>query len=176
MSLIQRFRARNARFVRLDTHDADDVAAIHGQCFGRGWSSAEIENLMLDTTVFVYGVKVGEALAGMALLRVVAGEAEILTIATAPQWRGAGLGGRLLSHCLDQAALKGGLRCFLEVDTDNAAAIRMYTKQQFTEVGRRFGYYKHEGGGDALVLARDLGKTCPPVPPPDIASPANKRH
>jgi ribosomal-protein-alanine N-acetyltransferase len=176
MSLWQRWRARNVRFSSLDSHDADDVAAIHGRCFGRGWSSAEIEGLMLEPTVYVYGARAGSALTGMALVRVVAGEAEILTIATSPDWRGAGLGARLLAYSLDQAALKGALRCFLEVDADNAPAISMYTRQQFTEVGRRFGYYKHEGGGDALVLARDLGKTRPPVPPPDIASPANKRH
>jgi ribosomal-protein-alanine N-acetyltransferase len=46
---------------------------------------------------------------------------------------------------------------FLEVDERNVAAISLYRRLGFREVGRRPAYYRtSQGPGGALVMRRDL--------------------
>jgi ribosomal-protein-alanine N-acetyltransferase len=47
----------------------------------------------------------------------------------------------------------------LEVAEDNPAAIKVYRKHGFREIGRRAGYYARASGvpATALVMSRDLG-------------------
>ncbi|NJS40643.1 MAG: GNAT family N-acetyltransferase, partial [Rhodobacteraceae bacterium] len=96
--------------------------------------------------------------AGFLLGRAVAGEAELLTVAVAPESRGRGLGQRLVSRFLYQARLRGAEVAFLEVAENNAPARAVYCRAGFTESGRRRGYYRTPEGRsvDALVLARVL--------------------
>ena len=86
---------------------------------------------------------------------VVAGEAEILSVAIAPGWRGRGFSRPLLDLHLRRLAGLGTRTVFLEVDEKNAPAQRLYRKAGFYDVGRRQGYY--DSGASALVLRRDLG-------------------
>lgn len=98
---------------------------------------------------------------GMVLARVAADEADILTIAVAPDARRRGLGRALLLAAMEEAARRGAKSMFLEVGVDNAAAAALYVSCGFTQVGRRRGYYA--GGGDALVMRAAL-KPSPPRP------------
>ncbi len=49
-------------------------------------------------------------------------------------------------------------RLFLEVASDNDAAVALYKGLGFAAAGRRKGYYQRPGGksADALILALDL--------------------
>ena len=96
---------------------------------------------------------------GMLLARVTADEAEILTIAVAPNARRQGLGRTLLLAAMHQAARQGAAAMFLEVSVANQPAQALYEAAGFRAVGRRRGYYS--GGGDALVLRATL---TPPAP------------
>lgn len=100
----------------------------------------------------------GEAhLVGFALVRRVLDEAELLLLATAPGWQGRGIGSRLVDTVLDNAALFGVRRLFLEVRENNRAH-QFYASSGFTPIGRRPGYYRHVDGGvqDAITMARSL--------------------
>jgi ribosomal-protein-alanine N-acetyltransferase len=101
--------------------------------------------------------------AGFLLGRAVAGEAELLTLAVAPEARRLGLGRKLVARFLYQAQLRGAVRAFLEVKADNAAAVALYESAGFTPAGRRRGYYRSADGTrtDALVLARELAAAPP---------------
>lgn len=66
-----------------------------------------------------------------------AGEAEILTLAVAPEARRRGIASELLRAFL--ASVKG--RVFLEVRQSNIAAQQLYRKLGFTTMGVRRGYY-----------------------------------
>ena len=78
-------------------------------------------------------------------------EAHITTIAVHPAWRQRGLGRGLLVRMLGQARQAGALSSTLEVRAGNVAAVGLYERLGFVEVGLRRGYYRdnHE---DARLL------------------------
>lgn len=132
------------------------LAALHGRSIRTPapYSAADFAVFLGDPLVFL----LVEADAGLLLGRAVAGEAELLTIAVAPEARRRGLGRKLVSRFVYQAQLRGAERAFLEVAADNPAAIALYESAGFAPAGRRKGYYLTPDGlrVDALVLAREL--------------------
>ena len=84
---------------------------------------------------------------GFILSRLVAGEAEILSVAVAAARRGKGLARRLLDLHLRRLAGLGARTVFLEVDEGNEPARRLYRRAGFREVGRREGYYRDAAKG-----------------------------
>ncbi|WP_375497020.1 ribosomal protein S18-alanine N-acetyltransferase [uncultured Jatrophihabitans sp.] len=95
------------------------------------------------------------ALLGWAGVRVVADEAEVLTVGVVPGARRTGLARRLLAGLLDAAAAKGAKDVYLEVRVDNVAARSLYRSEGFDDVGVRRGYYEH-GRVDAVVMQLKL--------------------
>jgi ribosomal-protein-alanine N-acetyltransferase len=82
-------------------------------------------------------------------------ECHLMTIATHPEWRGRLLGEWLLLDLLAEARQRAAELCTLEVRAGNAAAIRLYEKLGFQQVGRRPGYYPttaHAPREDALIM------------------------
>jgi ribosomal-protein-alanine N-acetyltransferase len=154
------FARRPLRLSTAGPNDAAAMAEVHALGFRRGWSEAEFERLLADANIIAHRATAGRALVGFAVSRIAADEAEVLSIAVAPSWRGRGIAGRLLDLQLRRLAGLGITRLFLEVDEGNAAARRLYARAQFREVGRRGAYYG--GAGDtappsaALILRRDL--------------------
>ncbi len=131
------------------------LAALHAASFTmpRPWSAIEFAGLLADRHVFLLTES-----GGFLLARVVADEAELLTLAVAPTMRRQGLGRRLVAQFLMQAKLQGATRAFLEVSTENVLATRLYAISGFVETGRRKGYFHGPDGrpADALVLCCNL--------------------
>ena len=140
--------------------DARDLARIHAQGFYRGWPVGEFESFLADAATPVYvACDAKRRIAGFALIRVVADEAELLTIAVDPKWRGKRLGQALLRAVFDDLLLTPARRMFLEVSEENTAAIKLYRREGFSTISSRQGYYAKADGSraTALVMARDLG-------------------
>jgi [ribosomal protein S18]-alanine N-acetyltransferase len=91
---------------------------------------------------------------GMLLGRVAADQAEVLTLAVAPSARRQGIATALLRAAKAQVGACGANSMFLEVATGNVAALALYRREGFTEVGRRRRYYANSS--DALVLRMNL--------------------
>jgi ribosomal-protein-alanine N-acetyltransferase len=125
--------------------DCTRIAAIHAANFAHGWSGREIEAMLIDrkhrADVLVAPAILGDVIAGFAISRIVAGEAELLTIALDDEVRGRGHAARLLSRHAAGLRRAGAEVLFLEVADDNAAALKLYRRLGFTEMGRRKGYY-----------------------------------
>lgn len=141
-----------------DTDRAARLAALHAAAFLEPWDAAAFHALLGQAGVFAV-----EAPDGFILMRAVADEAEILTLAVCPQARRRGLGGRLVGEGAVEAAARGAVRLFLEVAADNAPARALYARAGFAEAGRRPGYYARPDGGrqDALLLALNLSPALP---------------
>lgn len=95
---------------------------------------------------------------GFALGRVIGEEAELLTLAVAPEHQRHGIGCTLLSRFESAAIAKGAHTVFLEVSDANTAAIFLYTKSNWKEVARRPQYYlgADRSSSDALIMRKDL--------------------
>ncbi len=135
--------------------DAATFARLHSACFTspRPWSTAEIASLLESPLVF--------ALAepnGFLMARVIADEAEVLTLAVHPSARRQGIGARLLAGFLETTRARGAATAFLEVAADNAPAFALYRGAGFTQTGRRAGYYMRPDGTpiDAALLSRAI--------------------
>lgn len=137
--------------------DLDVAAALHAACFDDAWSVADIAAVLASPGSFgILSICAG-APAGLALARVAADEAEILSIGVLPDRRRRGTARALLAGVAARAAEAGATRLFLEVAADNRAARALYLREGFAQVGRRPGYYRRGGQAvDALILARAL--------------------
>lgn len=80
------------------------------------------------------------------------GEASVHTIGVDPAWQGRGIGKALLRVLL-AVADEFDAPVYLEVRTDNAAAIALYQAHGFDRVGLRRKYYQ-PSGADAYTMAR----------------------
>ncbi|AUQ57301.1 putative acetyltransferase [Phaeobacter inhibens] len=135
----------------------EDMARTHQAAFlqGRPWSAREFAAL-LDSP-FSYAV--GDA-RSFAVGRVVAGEAELLTIATHPSHQRQGLARAILERWREVALTRDATDGFLEVAADNQPARTLYKAYGFAESGRRVGYYPRKGAAavDAVLMSISLRK------------------
>jgi ribosomal-protein-alanine N-acetyltransferase len=92
-------------------------------------------------------------LLGIACLWAILEEAHITILAIHPDYQRQGLGQALLWAMLHSAWRRGLEWATLEVRISNQAAIALYQKFGFSEVGRRRRYYQ-DTGEDALILWR----------------------
>ncbi|MFC7053245.1 GNAT family N-acetyltransferase [Hansschlegelia quercus] len=142
-----------------DAGDAAEFADIHEASFARGWSVDEMDALLRDRAVIACALRrEGDRRAcGFALSRMAKDEAEVLSIAVESAGRGKGGGAALFGRHLGRLSAEGVRRVVLEVDEDNQAALALYARFGFREVGRRKAYYARADGskGVARVLALD---------------------
>lgn len=138
------------------TMDPDALAHLHALAFEgamRPWSAAEFASLLAQprVTLFRHGQAFG-------VMRVVADEAELLTLATHPAHRRQGLAGAVLASIIASARDQGATTLFLEVAEPNEAARALYAVAGFAETGRRAQYYTLPDGRrtDAVILSRSL--------------------
>lgn len=133
----------------------EDMAATHADAFlrSRAWSIDEFTSLLSHPSVFALGDK-----RAFVLARVIADEAELLTIGTRQEAQRQGLARRLMDDWHREAQRRGATYAFLEVAADNAPARELYTACGYSETGRRRAYYARDDKppADAVIMARAL--------------------
>jgi ribosomal-protein-alanine N-acetyltransferase len=142
--------------LRLFDPEVDDIAtlaALHAACFADAWSASSLGDLLAGPGAFAYADA-----QGFILARSAGGEAEILTLAVAPQARRHGIGRALVQRAAAHARALGAGVLFLEVAKDNQPALKLYSGLGFQPVGLRKAYYD---GKDAEILKATL-----PLPNP----------
>lgn len=125
--------------------------------FGEGWSWGQCLGILSLPDVWLGLADCHAEAIGFALSRVTVNEAELLLLAVTPDARGHGIGTALIEHSARAAAARGAARLLLEVRESNAA-VGLYRRAGFAEIGRRRDYYRGADGTsyDALTLARAL--------------------
>jgi len=133
-----------------------ELAHIHAACFAtpRPWTSDEFAALLAAHGTFLAALPPH----GFALGRTIADEAELLTLAVAPEARRRGLGRTLLADYSATARTRGAAQSILEVSAENLPAQALYTGAGYRITGRRPRYYITPDGRaiDALVMACSL--------------------
>ena len=140
--------------------DAAELAALHEQLISPAWSVASLECMLAHPACTGLIARAGEPMqtAGFIVGQFAADEAEILALCVQRESQRHGVG-RSLVEALARAARKAEVRrLFLEVASDNSAAMSLYGKLGFEQCGRRKGYYQRDGAQaqDAINLAKTL--------------------
>lgn len=147
----------NVALTGLTPSDAARCAELEAQLFaGDDPWPAQAFCRELDASHNKYvAARVGDLLVGYAgiarLGRRAPFEYEVHTIGVDPAFQGLGIGRRLLDELL---AFAGRGVVYLEVRTDNAAAIALYESVGFVTMGIRKRYYR-VSGADAYTMRRE---------------------
>ena len=142
--------------MRMDVADVEEVLTIEQSVCSHPWTS----NIFKDCIRVGYHCwvcKEQSQTVGYMIFSTAVEEMHILNIAIHPEWQRMNLGTLLLQQAEEQARNSNTLKSFLEVRSSNKAAIRLYLKQGYEEIGLRKGYYpSHEGREDAIVMSKSL--------------------
>jgi len=98
----------------------------------------------------------GERVLGYAGLDHGSDVSDFMTIAVAPGHRGRRVGDELMTELTRRGTGAGAGALMLEVRADNAAALRLYERHGFEQVGVRRRYYQ-PGDVDAVIMRRRAG-------------------
>lgn len=140
-----------------ELHAQDDLLAqladLEKQLFTDGWDSRAILSVLAQFGAGVLVCVKHGKLVGYCIYAVVFEVAEVLRIATHPDYQRQGIGKALLDEFIKLSKSKQAEWVLLEVRVDNLGAIQLYQKQGFYQIDVRQGYYD---GVDALILQLDL--------------------
>lgn len=126
----------------------NELENLHRVCFPeRPWSAGEFADLKKS------GCDIMASQNGFVVWRVVADEAEIITIGVHPDARRGGIAAAMLTLVENDVKKRGGKKIFLEVAENNVPARALYEHNGYVRVGVRPKYYN---GVDAILMEKAL--------------------
>ncbi len=141
-------------FRRSTPHDAPGIARLEEEIFKDPWSWRSISDLITSEGAMCFTAQdEGGRVVAYVIGRLIPPEGEIYRVAVAPEYRRRGVAYRLLDYAVKTSRGRGLENIFLEVRSENVAAIKLYSAYGFTEVGRRRGYYRNPPD-DAIIMLK----------------------
>ena len=140
-------------FRRASAKDAPGIASAEELIFPDPWSERAVTDLITTEGAMCFVATDEDKVCGYVIGRLIAPEGEIYRVAVLPEYRRRGLAYRLLDYSVKSSLGKGLESLFLEVRSQNTAAISLYTAYGFTKIGTRKNYYK-DPTDDAIVMLR----------------------
>ncbi|WP_157980392.1 ribosomal protein S18-alanine N-acetyltransferase [Pseudidiomarina taiwanensis] len=108
------------------------------------WSAATLESCFAESYQN-WGVMIEQELVAFTITQVTPAERTVMNIAVAPSWQRKGIAEQMLRAVLAEADTYQQA-VFLEVRETNVAALGLYRKIGFSEVGQRPNYYPTSTG------------------------------
>ena len=136
--------------------DVDTVLGIEQHVHSHPWTRGNFNDSL--TSGYICKVyEVDNRIVGYAVLMPALDEVNLLDISIARASQRMGLGEKLLGEMLSLAWRTKFSRVILEVRASNVAALALYRKTGFTQIGLRSGYYPAANGReDAIVMEYKL--------------------
>ncbi len=132
--------------------DLDEILKIEKACYPEPWTRGmflqEIENPVARFICY----EQDRHICGYLCYWNVAGEVEILNLATARHMQRQGVARTLLAHAFDQEGQQDLASAFLEVRSSNSGAFLLYRRNGFRQIGVRRNYYRN--GEDAILMMK----------------------
>jgi ribosomal-protein-alanine N-acetyltransferase len=136
--------------------DLPAVMEIENSVYEFPWSEGIFNDCLANGYLAILYVQHGEIQAYLVSQYVV-DECHLLNLCVRKDAQNHGLGAKMVQHLMNQARQNDMGSIFLEVRVSNAAAIHLYDKLGFNEIGLRRDYYPARNGReDALVLAHEI--------------------
>ena len=142
------------RIVPMNADHLDELERLERICFSRPWSKRMLgEELENQCAAFLVAEDERGTVLGYAGLLVMMDEGYITNVAVFPEYRRMGIAAKIIEVYLNFAKANDLAFLTLEVRPSNTAAIALYRRFGFEEVGRRKNYYDLPKE-DALILTR----------------------
>ena len=140
---------------KMGRRDIDQVLEIESLCFPIPWSRDSFLSELRNPLAQYIVAQEGFFLQGYAGVWMIFDEGHITNVAVHPRARGKRIGELLLTNTMAFVSAQGALSVTLEVRPSNDAALSLYCRMGFKQVGVRKGYYI-DNGEDALIMKKKL--------------------
>lgn len=142
------------RYEPMNESHVSQIAKLETVCFSDPWSENSIASELKNPLSLWLVAMDGDIVAGYVGSQAVMGEADMMNVAVAPEYRRRGIAEELVNRLVDALAQNGNHSLALEVRESNGAAIALYQKLGFAQIGFRPGYYRNPKEG-ALILRKE---------------------
>lgn len=132
-----------------------DILEIERNSFPSPWSLNSFSTEIDLSISHFWATLIDAVIEGYICFWIFANETHLMNLAVHPEWRGKGLGERLLCKMIEVGISEGAKRAWLEVRPSNLVARSLYEKAGFKKVGFRPRYYR-ETNEDAIIMSLSL--------------------
>lgn len=145
--------------------DAAVLAKLHAEALPPGWPATDFAAYCQSVNRIALKANLADSIAGLAVLQVAAGEAEVLTIAVSEKCRRQGIATCLLKAALGICRKKSAHRIYLEVAEGNRPAQELYKRFGFHAIATRKNYYRTvlSKPESALIMRLNIEQAFSPV-------------
>ncbi|MFZ9819593.1 MAG: ribosomal protein S18-alanine N-acetyltransferase [Methylophilaceae bacterium] len=136
--------------------DLKNILLIESQNKVALWSLKNFQESLTAKDYFKV-MRFNDETVAFIIAKVMNHECEILNLGVEISMRKKKLASKLLNNLIDFSKVLNIKQIFLEVRVSNTAAVNLYDKFKFNEIGYRPNYYITENGReDALIMGVDL--------------------
>ena len=144
---------------KMISQDLDEVLAIEASASSTPWSkkmfSEEMQNPGSCCFVIKIEIELKQPIIGFICFRNMAEEeSELLNIAVHPHYRRLGIGRKLMQFYIDFSSQRGVKTFYLETNSSNEPAIRLYQHFSYQSFGMRKKFYQRQF--DALLMMKNV--------------------
>lgn len=146
----------NINIRKMELKDIGQVLFIEKVSFATPWSNDAFEKELRENKLARYIVaEIDKKVVGYGGIWLILDEGHITNIAVHNDYRGYGIGHRLVDGLVDVCYELNIARMTLEVREFNTPARNLYNNHGFIDMGKRPGYYA-DNNEDAIIMWKEL--------------------
>lgn len=130
--------------------DLDNISETLTTCFDDFWNYNILKSELENNNSQYIVAKIGKNIVGFAGIIDTLDQMEITNIVVRKDMRHKGIGNTLLNELIKMSIKNNKNTIFLEVNSNNLFAIKLYEKNGFKKVGLRKNYYNNTD--DAILM------------------------
>ena len=139
----------------MEVSDTEQVEKIEKQIFSIPWSQKSFEDACQSNDNIYLVCEMNGQIAGYCGLWTVLGEGNITNMAVSGGFRRLGIAEALMKEMEKRGMSKNVVTYFLEVRKSNKAAVNLYKKMGYVQIGVRKNFYE-KPVEDALVMSKTI--------------------
>ncbi len=140
------------KILKATEKDAYDISLLEAECFSVPWTEENITDSINSATVFYIAKQNGKTVGYLGMQNAM-GDGYITNVAVTKDFRKKGVATALLSELFNYATKNSMNFISLEVRKSNLAAISLYQKLGFIDVGTRKNFYTAPKE-DAVIMTK----------------------
>lgn len=143
---------KNLVIDKMTLSDLNEISNNLTSDFDEFWNSSILESELKNPFSQYIIAKLNKEIVGFAGVIDTVDQLEITNIVVKKDFRKNGIGNKLLEKLITLAKEKGKDKITLEVNSSNLAAIKLYEKNGFKNVGFRKKYYNNTDDANIMTL------------------------